>query len=293
MKQALRAVLAVVIGYVIGRIAAVPLFWMGLYAMRPLAYVVVMVVVWVLLPRFIPAMKDSATPKAQPGRKSGPPLQVREEGEWTVIDARSSPMPKRGPILAVLLPGIMGVFIMGMGSVMGGLLFWFVFSGLIFMALSNGNRKKRHGGMGPFAVSRDAVRLPDGTVIPRARCYRYATRNTEDGTVLFYGGVASPSVLANSAVLAGQQLRAATHQRMVGISWAVVVEHEGTFSWLAGGLTKELADAVLDEVAKERKSDAQLLAESRARVEAADQKARASYDRAMEALARESGQPKN
>lgn len=213
-----------------------------------------------------------------------PPLHMHQEGDWTIIATRSAPMPKRGPVIAILCPAPLGIFALSTGHTGGGLIVWAVITGLIFWWLHHVNKSKRHADLGPFAVSPDAVRLPDGTVIQRSRVYQYSTRNTEDGRILVYG---SPS----SVVRAGQIGAAATHQRMLGISYAVVVEHDGTFSWLAGGLTEELAHAVLEEVARERKTTEQLLAESMARVEAADRKAKASFDRAMKASHGQDGHP--
>jgi len=41
-----------------------------------------------------------------------------------------------------------------------------------------------------------------------------------------------------------------THQRMLTISNAVVAEHDGTMTYLAGGLPEELANAVLREIVR-------------------------------------------
>lgn len=170
------------------------------------------------------------------------PLNVSQEGDWTVIEARPSPMPKRGPVLAILVPGFFCAVLIANGAAKIGLIIWLIISGLIFVWLSYANRQKRHGKLNPFAVKHDAIRLPDGTVIPRERIYRLGIRNTEDGQVFFYGG--------NGIQRMGQAGAAMTHQRMLKISHAVVAEHDGTLSYLAGGLTQELANATLHEVAR-------------------------------------------
>jgi len=170
------------------------------------------------------------------------PLNVSQEGEWTVIEARPSPMPKRGPILALLVPAFFCGVLIANGAAKVGLILWLIVSGLIFAWLSYTDRRKRHGKLGPFAVKHDALRLPNGTVIPRGRLYRLGIRNTEDGQVFFYGG--------SGVQRMGQAGAALTHQRMLKISNAVVAEHDGTLSYLAGGLTPELANATLHEVTR-------------------------------------------
>lgn len=231
MAQALRIALALVGGFMLGWLLFTVLHFRLL--MPGLLVPVCMGLVWWLLPRFVPRFKPAST-------HSGPPLSMTTEAEWTVIAARPSPLPKRGAVLAVLIPSPLAIFGALSGNVLAGLVAWGVGSALIFALMDHGNRTKRHAKLEPFAVKRDAVRLPDGQVIPRQRIYRFGTRNTEDGQVLFYGG--------NSAHRLGQVNQALTHARMVPISHAVVVEHDGTLSYLAGGLTQELANAVLDEI---------------------------------------------
>ena len=187
---------------------------------------------WWLLPGFLPGLQST--------NKNGPPLSVTEKEEWTVIAARASPLPKRGPILCALIPAVAGIFLINVASFAVGLGVWIVATVVFFALMKHGDRTKRHAMLEPFAVKRDAVRLPDGQLIPRQRIYRFGTRNTQDGQVLFYGG--------NSAHRLGQVNQAMTHARMVPISYAVVVEHDGTLSYLAGGLTQELANAVLHEI---------------------------------------------
>jgi hypothetical protein len=170
------------------------------------------------------------------------PLTLTQDGDWTIITARPSPMPKRGPIIAVAAPAFLCVFLMANVSLKAGALIWLVVSGLIFAWLGYVNRNKRHGKLAPFGVKRGAIRLPDGEIISKDQLYRLGIRNTESRTVVFYGGNAVQRTIAVGA--------ASTHQRMVETSFAVVAQHDGTLSYLAGGLTEELASAVLDEVVR-------------------------------------------
>lgn len=170
------------------------------------------------------------------------PLTLSDEGGWTIIAAQPSPMPKRGPVLAVLLPAFFCLVLIANDAAKAGILIWLVISGLIFTWLAHVNHRKRHGTLGPFAVKRDALRLPDGTVVSSDRVHRLGVRNTETQHVIFYGG--------GSVQQLGQAGAAMTRQRMEKISNAVVAEHDGTLSYLAGGLTPELAHAVLQEVTR-------------------------------------------
>jgi hypothetical protein len=168
------------------------------------------------------------------------PLMLSQDGDWTIITARPSPMPKRGPVIAILAPAFLCVFLIINVSAGAGLVIWLLVSSLIFAWLAFVNRKKRRGKLPPFGVKRDALRLPDGEVIPKNRIYRLGIRNTENGGVYFYGG--------NSLQRAAAVGAASTQQRMMETSFAVVAQHDGTLSYLAGGLTHELASAVLDEI---------------------------------------------
>jgi len=151
-------------------------------------------------------------------------------------------MPKRGPILAVLVPAFFCVVLIANGAAKVGVILWLIISAVIFAWLSHVDRRKRHGKLGSFSVKRDALRLPNGTVIPSHRIHRIGVRNTEDGQVVFFASGAVQQM--------GQAGAALTHQRMVKISHAVIAEHDGTLSYLAGGLTPELANAVLHEVTR-------------------------------------------
>jgi hypothetical protein len=170
------------------------------------------------------------------------PLTITQDGDWTIITARPSPMPKRGPVMAILAPAVLCIFLIINVSVGAGLLIWLVVSSLIFAWLAFVNRKKRHGKLAPFGVKRGAIRLPDGEIISKDQLYRFGIRNTESRAVFFYGGNAVQRTIAVGA--------ASTHQRMTETSFAVVAQHDGTMSYLAGGLTEDLASAVLDEVVR-------------------------------------------
>lgn len=231
--QFLRVVIAIVAGFVIGWCV---FFVLHVRVLPPgLLVPVCMALVWWALPRFAPRFKHVSG-------QSGPPLTVTTEAEWTVIAARPSPLPKRGPVLAVLAPLPVAICFFSSGYILAGLGLWAVVTTLIFTLMHHGNRTKRHATLGAFAVKPDAVRLPNGQVIERQRIYRFAVKNTEDGQVFFYGG--------NTIQRAGQAGAAMTHARMVPISHAVVVEHDGSMSYLAGGLTQELAHAVLDQITR-------------------------------------------
>ncbi|MHB1059061.1 MAG: hypothetical protein ACYC0F_14375 [Rhodanobacter sp.] len=174
------------------------------------------------------------------------PLEITIEkagpDEWCVIRAQPAPMPKRGPVIAVIAPAFLCIFLIANGGWQAGVTIWLVATGLIFAWLNHADRKKRMGKLAPFAVKHDAIRLPDGQVIPKSRLYRFGIRNTESGGTIFYGGNTMQRAVALGS--------AATQQRMLRISNAVVAEHDGTFSYLAGGLTEELANAVLHEIVR-------------------------------------------
>jgi hypothetical protein len=232
MFQVLRVLAAVIGGFVIDWLIVV---FLHIRLVSPVILLPAsMIAIWFLLPKFLPAF----TPK--PAVSKGPPLSLSEEGEWTVIHARPSPMPKRGPIVSVFVGGVIGCVIMAQGAIVIGLLIGAGFAGLLMLMTDHANKSKRHGKEGPFAVKRDAIRLPNGQEIARSRIYRFGVRNTQSGQVLFYGG--------GHIERLGQKGVAATHQRMLPISNAVVVEHDGTLSYLAGGLTEELSNAVLHEI---------------------------------------------
>ena len=231
--QLLRGVIAVVGGFVLG--------WCFFFVLHvrlispSLLVPLCMFGVWWMLPRLAPRFKSASAHR-------GPPLSVTTEADWTVIAARPSPLPKRVPVLCVLFPVPLVIVVASSGIIVAAVGVWVVGTALMFALMNRGNRNKRHATLEPFAVKSDAVRLPDGQVIARQRIYRFGIRNTQDGQVFFYGG--------NTIQRAGQAGAAMTHARMVPISNAVVVEHDGTLSYLAGGLTQELASAVLDEIVR-------------------------------------------
>lgn len=174
------------------------------------------------------------------------PLSVYPEGKWTVIEARPSPHPKRTVVISILI----GVLIWWPTALLSrSLAFSLVVSGgvsggLIWLGRRAADGKRgRQVQPGPFAVKRDAVRLPDGTVLTVDRIYAFAILNTQNPQL--YLPVGTTSVERGSAMLA-----ASTHQRMLRISWAVVVEHDGIRSTLAGGLREELANAVMHEITR-------------------------------------------
>lgn len=175
------------------------------------------------------------------------PLSVYPEGEWTVIAAQPSPHPKRTAVISILW-GV-AIWWMMMALVRAPLAFSLVVSGGVSGGMIWLIRRAADGKRGrqvqsrPFAVKRDAVRLPDGTVLTLDRVYAFAILNTQNPQI--YLPVGGTSVERGSAMLA-----AATHQRMLRISWAVVVEHDGIRSTLAGGLREELANAVMHEITR-------------------------------------------
>ncbi len=247
-----RIALAIVLGF----IAAWLLFTVTSRLLPPgLLVPGCMVAVWFFLPRFVPKFKaakfkaadNAASPQAPWVISNGPPLQMHTEGEWTSIYARSAPLPKRGTVIAVFMGAMIAVVFLNFGAILFGILAGCALTGLVLWGMHSANKSKRHANMGPFAVSNGAIRLQNGTVIERERIYRFGSRNTESGKILFYGGNTG-TVLGNSMMHGSQVAAASTHRRMLPISYAVVVEHDGTLSWLAGGLTEELANAVIHEI---------------------------------------------
>jgi hypothetical protein len=232
MFQALRLIVAIIGGFVIDWLIVV---FLHIRLVSPVILLPIsMIALWFLLPRFLPTFKP------KPAVSKGPPLTLTEDGAWTVIHARPSPMPKRGPIIAVFIGAVIACIFIAQGAGVIGVVVGLIVAVFVMGITDHMNRTKRHGKEGPFAVKQDAIRLPNGQEIAKSRIYRFGIRNTQSGAILFYGGGHLERMTQIGAV--------ATHQRMLPISHAVVVEHDGTLSYLAGGLTEELSNAVLHEI---------------------------------------------
>jgi len=249
----IRLAAALVLGFVLGALLIhLPFFGIYFVPMSPITRVLAGVaLIWWVLPKMFPKLGQASATKPAGGGSSPrkpAPLEITTENsgsdEWSVIRAQPSPMPKRGPLLVILAPSFLCVFLIlnVNGAWQAAIAIWVIFAGLGLAWLSHADRNKRMGKLGPFAVKHDAIRLPDGQEIARSRLYRFAIRNTESGGITFYGGNTVQQAIAAGA--------ASTHQRMLRISNAVVAEHDGTFSYLAGGLTEELANAVLHEIVR-------------------------------------------
>lgn len=90
MKQVLRAVLALILGYILGKIAAAPLFLMGLWSLRPVVFLASMVLVWFLLPRVIPKLKTEASDSASgPVQASGQHFEPTHRAKNIAINAQT------------------------------------------------------------------------------------------------------------------------------------------------------------------------------------------------------------
>lgn len=238
MKQMQRLVIAIVGGLIAGWVLY---RLIGIHLLPPaLEFPLCIIAAWFVLNRLRPPLAKPAKPDSRP---TAPLSLSNEDGGWTVITARSSPLPKRGYIASVLAPAVPSMVLMAQDQVVMGLIIWLgVSSGLI--ALMNfGNRRKRKANLEPFAVRHDAIRLPDGQVITTDRLYRFGIRNTQTGGVIFYNAQSGLSTLSAASAMS-------THQRMLPISHAVVAEHDGTMTYLAGGLSEELANAVLHEIVR-------------------------------------------
>lgn len=170
------------------------------------------------------------------------PLTVTQDGDWIVIAARPSPAPDREGVVAVLAPLTLGIFVFTLGFAGWGLFIWLTISGVMLAFFSARNRNVRQAMLPPFAVKHDAIRLPNGTVIPQERLYRIVIKNTQSKQVILMG----TSTMGQFGALAAHS----AHQRLEAISNAVALEHDGTLSYLAGGLTPELAHAVMTETVR-------------------------------------------
>lgn len=167
------------------------------------------------------------------------PLTMTQDGDWIVIAARPSPAPSREGAASVLAALPLGIFLFSLGYPGWGLFIWLAISGVALAFFSARNRNVRQAMLPTFAVKHDAIRLPNGTVIPQERLYRIVVKNTQSKQVILVG----TSTMGQFGALAAHS----AHQRLEAISNAVALEHDGTLSYLAGGLTPELAHAVMTE----------------------------------------------
>jgi hypothetical protein len=183
--------------------------------------------------------------------RAGPPLQVTEENGWTTIATLPAPLPARVTVVSWAL----GLFAAWVGGALGlkiggdsplwmvlGLACWIGASVLftaLFKAGHDANRKVQRA---PFQVSAQGVRLPGGTLITPGQIYAIKRGNTQSGRVVIIGG---------TGVAAGVSQAAATTADLLGkVSYTVEVEHGGTSTVLAGGLTETQAHAVAAEIAR-------------------------------------------
>lgn len=190
---------------------------------------------------------DTKAPTGPQGKK---PLTVTEQSDgWTVIDAHPAPLPAWttvAPILVGFLAAWTTVALSGSFRSVGGMLFtgaavWAGVGGVIYLWAHANNNARRHLQKAAFAVSAEAVRLPDGMVIPASRILAVMLRNGMDGELAM---TVTHSIIGTAASMAH-----ARHQsRLAAISYRVDVEHEGRSTTLAGGLTETQARAVGFEV---------------------------------------------
>lgn len=246
-QLSIRVAAALVVGMAIATL--VPFFhhWIPLWIWR---VVIFSVVAWWVLPRVVPGWRRAA------GISARKPVDISageivNGREWFVVRTRPAPLPKRLVVIGVffgLLASFFGVLLTPPHSAFVGdgasnLAVFLVVSlpaGIwVIRWLANRTRKLVTA---PFAMSSDAVRLPNGDVIPRDQIDQVALRNTQQQGALIIGGAG----IQGATLLAQQESR----QRLAEVSHAVMVEHGGQVSMLAAGLTFPQADAVFKAVNK-------------------------------------------
>lgn len=156
------------------------------------------------------------------------PLTMREEGEWTVVDARSAGLPV---VAFTVLSAILGTIVAFVLSLVAIARDWHIFGWHFFFTmivvcgvaidafLLWKLKRDRLMQPGPFAMNKTGIRTPQGEIIPAQDLDYVRARCTAAGSSMGKG--------------------------LSEVSWVVEVDHQGSSVPLAGGLTRPLADAVL------------------------------------------------
>lgn len=180
-----------------------------------------------------------------------PNYRVVEADGWQLIETQPAPLPKRlvffGAVFGFVLAFLATVFtpphsaFIGAG---GSHFLFFVIAGVpagVWFFRWRATRTRRVPGA-PFAIRRDAVRLPSGDIVARERIDRLVLSNTQQGSPVLVGGTG----MRGATMLAQGEAR----ERLASVSYAVAVEHDGSSSVLAAGLTLPQANALFVEVTR-------------------------------------------
>jgi hypothetical protein len=182
------------------------------------------------------------------GQSKAPPLHVSEDHGWTTITTTPAPLPLRISVISVIFATALAIMtgvvltIRNPSSFAAPILAIMVWigSGILirrmWQSYHNGRRKVVHQ---PLSVSSQGIRL-GSTLIPPDRIYAITRRNAQDGRVVVVAGHGMASGVG--------QMAAGTLALLTQISHTVEVEHGGTSTVLAGGLTDAQAHAVSTEI---------------------------------------------
>jgi hypothetical protein len=245
MRTSMRLVAALAAGVVIA--TALPFLrpWIPLWIWR---VAIGSALMWWVLPKIVPQWRQASR------STGGKPVEISEGNivhgrQWYVVQTRPAPLPKRLVVFGLffgLLFAFFGVLFTPPHSAFigdGGAHFVaFLVAGLpagVVILRFLGNRTRKLVGT-TFGVSSDAVRLPNGDVIPRNMIDHIALRNTQQQGALIVGGAGMPG--------ASMVMHADSRNRLAEVSYSVMVEHEGRVSTLAAGLSSPQAAAVFKAV---------------------------------------------
>ncbi|KRE90868.1 hypothetical protein ASG87_01645 [Frateuria sp. Soil773] len=184
------------------------------------------------------------------GQPKAPPLHVTEDNGWTVIVATPAPLPKRLTAISVVFATGLAVVVWvafmirqakPVGATLAAMGVWLTLGIVIRRLWQTYHDHRRQVVHQPLSVCSRGIRL-GATMVPRDRIYAIVRRNAQDGRVV---------VVTGHGVAAGvSQMTAGTLALLTQISHTVEVEHDGTRTVLAGGLTDAQAHAVAAELTK-------------------------------------------
>lgn len=226
MQSSIRVAVALAAGVAVATL--VPIF-RPLIPLWILRVAIFSVATWWLLPRIIPGQRRAS------GLSKRKPIDISAEAiehgrQWFVVQTRPAPLPKSliplgmffgflFACVAIIMSPTQSAFVGdGMSHFMVFLLIGMPAGVWTMRWFGNVARKLP---VGPFAVSSDAMRLPDGTVVPRDRIHQIVIQRVKAGS--------------NSGNLAE-------------VSYGVCIEHDGISSTLASGLSQPQANGVFVEV---------------------------------------------
>lgn len=239
MNTVIRIVIAIVCGYIAATVLR------SVIPIRILFYPELVLVAWgtwAWIPKFIPALQATA-------HASGKPIDIVEEGDWTVVNVTPAPLGMARYVILGVFFGIGIGFLAGMATnsaliaipagVIGAALY--VLLGKSFMNSKRGVQNN------PFAVRKDAIRLPAGSIVHKAEMYRILVTNATDGT--YVNNPFNTGTTMGTTMVAAHSAMAASNLKAFGkVAFIVNLEHNGIRSPLAGGLTEPQAHAVFEEI---------------------------------------------